>query len=43
MFYNKIMEKNIITQYFEDVETTKEYNSYFCSVAEAITIFAIEI
>lgn len=32
------MEKNIITQYFEDVETTKEYNGYFCSVAEAITI-----
>ncbi len=34
----KIMEKNIITSYFDDVETTKEYNGYFCSVAEAITI-----
>lgn len=32
------MEKNFITQYFEEVETTKEYNGYFCSVAEAITI-----
>lgn len=32
------MEKDIITQYFEDVETTKEYKGYFCSVAEAITI-----
>lgn len=32
------MEKNIITQYFEEVETTKEYNGYFGSVAEAITI-----
>lgn len=32
------MEKNIITQYFEDVETTKDYNGYFCSVADAITI-----
>ena len=38
MSYNKTMEKNIITQYFDDVETTKEYNGYFCSVAEAITI-----
>ena len=27
-----------ITEYFEDVETIKEYNGYFCSVAEAITI-----
>lgn len=32
------MEKNTITQYFEEIETTKEYNGYFCSVAEAITI-----
>ena len=33
------MEKIItITEYFEDVETTREYNGYFCSVAEAITI-----
>ncbi len=32
------MEKHIITQYFEEVETTKEYNGYFCSVAEAIAI-----
>lgn len=36
--YNRTMEKNMITQYFEEVETTKEYNGYFCSVAEAITI-----
>lgn len=28
----------MITQYFEEVETTKEYNGYFCSVTEAITI-----
>lgn len=32
------MRENIITQYFEEVETAKEYNGYFCSVAEAITI-----
>ena len=36
--YNRPMEKNIITQYFEEIETTREYNGYFCSVAEAITI-----
>lgn len=29
---------NTITEYFTEVETTKEYNGYFCSVAEAITI-----
>ena len=29
------MRENIITQYFEEVETTKEYNGYFCSIAEA--------
>lgn len=28
----------MITQYFQKVETTKEYNGYFYSVAEAITI-----
>jgi len=27
-----------ITKYFEDVETTKEHNGYFCSVGEALTI-----
>lgn len=32
------MRENIITQYFEEAETTKRYNGYFCSVAEAITI-----
>lgn len=29
---------NTITEYFTEVETTKEYNGYFCSVAETITI-----
>lgn len=32
------MTNNTITEYFTDVETIKEYNGYFCSVAEAITI-----
>ncbi len=36
--YNSTMRENIITQYFEEVETTKEYNGYFCSITEAITI-----
>ena len=32
------MEQNLITEYFEEVETTKEYDGYFCSVAQAITL-----
>ncbi len=32
------MEKNLIAQYFEDVETTKEYDGYFYKVTDAITI-----
>jgi len=27
-----------ITEYFEDVETVKKHNGYFCSVGEALTI-----
>ena len=32
------MKKNGITEYYEEVETTGEYEGYFCSVSEAITI-----
>lgn len=32
------MMNNTITEYFTEVETTKEYNGYFSSVAEAVTI-----
>lgn len=32
------MKTNLITEYFEEVETTKEYDGYFCSVAQAITL-----
>lgn len=32
------MEKNLIAQYFEDVETTKEYDGYLYKVTDAITI-----
>lgn len=32
------MKKNGITEYFEEIELTEEYDGYFCSVAEVITI-----
>ena len=32
------MEKNLITHFFEDVETTKEYDGCFYKVTDAITI-----
>lgn len=32
------MEKNLVTYFFEDVETTKEYDGYFYKVRDAITI-----
>lgn len=32
------MKKNGITEYFEEVELTEEYNGYFCSIPEVITI-----
>lgn len=32
------MNKNGITEYFEEVELTEEYDGYFCAVPEAITI-----
>ena len=30
--------KNNIKEYFEDVETEREYNGYFCTVEDVITI-----
>lgn len=32
------MKNNGITEYFENVEITEEYNGYFCSVPDIITI-----
>ena len=32
------MKNNGITEYFEEVEIIKEYDGYYYSVAEAITI-----
>lgn len=31
--HNQRMKQNIITEYFEEVEATKEYDGYFCSGA----------
>lgn len=39
--YNKSMERKTLTEYFEEVETTEEYNGYFCSIAEAISIVVL--
>ena len=35
------MERIKLTEYFEEVETTEEYNGYFCSIAEAISIVVL--
>ena len=35
------MKKNIITDYFQDIEITKEYSGYFYSIADAITIIIL--
>ena len=34
----EFMKNNGITEYFEEVEITKEYDGYYYSVPEAITI-----
>ena len=33
-----VMKNNGITEYFEEVEITKEYDGYYYSISEAITI-----
>jgi len=35
------MYRTSLTDFFEEVETTEEYNGYFCSIAEAITIVVL--
>lgn len=35
------MERKTLTEYFEEVETNEEYNGYFCSIAEAISIVVL--
>ena len=35
------MDRTTLTDFFEEVETTEEYNGYFCSIAEAIGIVVL--
>ena len=35
------MGKQKIVEYFEEVETSREYNGYFCSIPEAISIVVL--
>lgn len=35
------MDRTTLTNFFEKVETTEEYNGYFCSIAEAISIVVL--
>ena len=35
------MKRERIVEYFEDVELTREYDGYFCSIAEAISIVVL--
>ena len=37
------MDRKTLTDFFEEVETTEEYNGYFCSIAEAISIVVLGI
>ncbi len=38
MSYNGRMEKKSIIEYFEELETEEEYDGYYYSVGEAITL-----
>ena len=35
------MERMNFIDFFDEVETTEEYNGYFCSIAEAISIVVL--
>lgn len=35
------MDRTTLIDFFEDMETTEEYNGYFCSIAEAISIVVL--
>ena len=37
----KGMDRTTLTDFFEEVETTEEYNGYFCSISEAISIVVL--
>lgn len=35
------VNRTTLTDFFEEVETTEEYNGYFCSIAEAISVVVL--
>ena len=35
------MDRTTLIDFFEEVETTEEYNEYFCSIAEAVGIVVL--
>lgn len=35
------MKRETLVEYFEEVETVQEYNGYFCSIAEAVSIVVL--
>ena len=35
------MDRTTLIDFFEEVETTEEYNGYFCSIAEAVGIVVL--
>lgn len=37
------MDRTTLINFFEEVETTEEYNGYFCSIAEAIGIVVLAV
>lgn len=39
--YNRRMGKQKIVEYFEEVEASREYSGYFCSIPEAISIVVL--
>jgi len=41
-WYTEAKEKRTLVEYSEEVETVQEYNGYFCSIPEAISIVVVE-
>ena len=40
-WYTVGMDRTTLIDFFEEVETTEEYNGYFCSIAEAVGIVVL--
>ena len=39
--YTEDMKREKLVEYFEEVETIQEYNGYFCSISETISIVVL--